>query len=116
LVFSPDSKTVAAKGRDQVVRIFDADTAKKLHEFGAPAAPNAGAGFVNVGFVPFDAGGVRDLAFSRDGQLIAVGGAQTLRVWNVATGKEQPLAGGHRGAVTAMIVTPDGKTMLTRGA
>src|SRR5207244_307227 len=58
----------------------------------------------------------RDLAFSHDGKLVATGGAQALRTWNTATGKEQPLAGGHRGAITAVLLTPDGKSMLTRGA
>ena len=31
-------------------------------------------------------------------------------------GKEQAAAGGHRTSVTAVVVTPDGKTMLSRGA
>lgn len=116
LHFAPNSKLLAARGRDQVVRLFDAETGKKKHELGI--APNfrpgvPGAGFVFVGG-PADS--PRDLAFSPDGKVLVTGGQQTPRFWNVDTGKEAPLTGGHRGPVSAISITPDGKTMITRGS
>lgn len=111
IVFSPDSKTLAVKGRDQVVRLFETDSGKATFTLGDAPAPG-----VNVGFV-FAYGDTRDFAFSPDGKLIGIGNGQTLRFFNVATGKDQSAAGGgHRGAVLAVLLTPDGKTMISRGA
>ena len=115
IAFSPDSKTIAARGNDQVVRHWDAGTGKLLHEFGEPVfQPGRGVNFFIAGV---NAGSeVRDLAFSRDDKTIGVGSGQTPRFFNVSTGKEQPLAGGHRSGVSTLAISPDGKTMISRGA
>jgi WD40 repeat protein len=114
LVFSPDSKTIAAKGRDQIVRLWETSTGKSLHELGE-AAPLQAGGNVIFG-MGFGGGETRDLAFSRDSKTVGTANGQTPRFFNVGTGKEQPLAGGHRGGVSTLRVSPDGKTMISRGA
>lgn len=114
IAFSPDSATVAIKSRDNVIRLFDAKTGKKTHDLGDPPAAQGGNfAVVAVSFYGADTG---DFAFSADGKVLTAGSGQTLRFWNVATGKEQSLAGGHRGAALATIITPDGKTIYSRGA
>jgi WD40 repeat protein len=118
IVISSDNKLVAVKGRDQVVRVYDLNTGDALHEFGNPVtAPamnfNVNA-FVIAGGATADA---RDLAFSPDGKVLITGSGQTVRFWNVVTGKEQSQnVGGHRGAVSSVAFSSDGKYMFSRGA
>jgi WD40 repeat protein len=113
LAFAHDGKSVAAKGEDNVVRLFETATGKSLHEMRLPirAAVQANQFFI-VGAGALE---TRDIAFGHDDKTLAVGGTQTLRFWSVATGKEQAAAGGHRAGVTAVLVAPDGKTMLSHG-
>jgi WD40 repeat protein len=112
LVFSPDSKILAAKGRDQVVRLFDVQSGAKTRELGEPAGGPIGAFAFFAGVVSNE---MRDLAFSPDGNVLAVAAGPTLRFWDVRTGKEQSMAGGHRGEVLTVLLAADGKTVLTHG-
>ena len=43
------------------------------------------------------------------------GQQNSVRIWEIASGKEVSLGGGHRGSITALVVTPDGKTAVSRG-
>jgi WD40 repeat protein len=112
MVFSPDSQTLAVKSRDQVVRLYETATGKLTHTLGQPILPGNGM------FINYNSTAAHDVIFSRDGKTLIVGGSQTPRFFDVATGKEQPLPTneGHRGAVSAVLTTPDGKTLLSRGA
>jgi WD40 repeat protein len=112
LAFAVDSKTVAAKTRDSVIRLYEANTGKSIHDLGESTVALG----VNQLIVGFGMPEARDFAFSHDGKTIAVGGSQTLRFFTVATGKEQAALGGRRSAVSALVIFPDGKTMISRGA
>ncbi len=53
-------------------------------------------------------------AFTPDGQRLVTGGADhTVRVWDVATGKQIHLLEGHRERVSALALSPDGKYCLS---
>ncbi len=115
LIFSPDARTLAVRGRDQMVRLYDTQTGRSLHTFGE--APAGGFANVNQAFFFYGvAAEPRDFAFSTDGKTLAFGGQQALRFFDVATGKEQAAAGGHRSGVSAVVVSPDGRSIVTRGA
>jgi WD40 repeat protein len=110
LVFSKDGKVLAGKGRDNVVRLWSAETGAVLHQLGqAPAMPGNNAALVRFAYF----GSPVDLDFSPDGKDVAVGGAKSPRFWDVATGKERLDLGGHRDAVRAVAVSGDGKSLLT---
>ncbi len=79
-VFSPDAKTLATRtSNSTAIRLHDVTTGKGLHVMGdATVTPNKKW-----------AGDAQTLAFSPDGRLLAEGSANTVRVWDVASGKEK---------------------------
>jgi len=113
LMFTPDCKVLAAKGADQIIRLFNAETVKELHKLGE----GEGALGPNAGFVLLGGSDAQGMSISPNGKTIATGSGNTIRTWDVETGKEKPLpAGGHRGPVSSLGVSADGKTLISRGA
>jgi WD40 repeat protein len=115
LIFSPDGMTLAVRGRNQRVRLFESDSGKELHQLGSAEPPQSSGGLTIVGG-NFFAPETRALAFSPDGKQMASASGSTIRLWEVATGKEAPLLEGHRKAPTAISVSQDGKTVVSWSA
>lgn len=112
LLFSPNSKTLAIKSLDQMIQLLETASGKELHKLGDAAAQVGN----NLAVLRFGGFASRDLAFSADGKIFATGSGNTLRMWDTATGKEKPLTEGHRGPVSAVSISADGKTLISRGA
>jgi WD40 repeat protein len=113
LHFTADGKGLFVAGAFvRTVKLLDAATGKVQREFGEEVRN----GNMTVFF--YGSGeNTSDMALSPDGKLLARGGpASTIRLWDVATGKELPQVAGHRGSISAAVVAPDGKTALTLGA
>jgi WD40 repeat protein len=53
--------------------------------------------------------------FSADGNRVAVLGSGAARIWNADTGEDACPTPGHRGAVTSMAVSPDGRMVASAG-
>jgi WD40 repeat protein len=96
VAFSPDSKTFASGGFDNVVTLWEVTSGKKQHTL---------EGHSNV---------VHSVAYSPDGRTIASGSwDKTVRLWDVATLKEKTTLKGHIERVQAIAFAQDGKSLAT---
>jgi WD40 repeat protein len=114
LVFSPDGKTLAARTMtERRVRLYAVDTGKLAHELGDHSTILGANPRFAMGFGVAVEGG---LAFSRDGKLVAAGEGNTVRFWAAGAGKEAAGAGGHRGDISGLAITPGGKLVASWAA
>src|SRR5262249_2191167 len=96
LGMSPDGKTLASRGGDNVIRRWDAVTGKELGAFPTQV-------------------GTQSAAFSPDGRTVALGVGNTVRLIDVAGGKELHQLKGPANGSTALVFSPDGKVLAARG-
>src|SRR5207247_2615286 len=93
-IFSPDGKLLATGGADQIVRLWDADTGKKLREL-------SGHGHAVMG-----------LSWSRDGKfLAAVTGNGPILLWEPAGGKLLRTVSDKDYRHRSVAFSPDGKLL-----
>jgi WD40 repeat protein len=122
IAYSPDGKILASGGRDNVIRLFDAATGQEMRRLTGhkPRSYSPSADIKS----PLDTlvnatgeGGVNSVAFSPDGKVLASGGwDDSVRLWEVATGKELRRIDAHKAMVGRVIFSPDGKVLASRGA
>lgn len=95
---SPDGRTTASAGADQVIRLWDTKTGKEL----ACCRGHVGT--------------VHRVAYAPDGRsIVSAGSDRTIRIWDIGTGKEQGQLKGHGGPVLCVAYAPDGKTLASAG-
>jgi WD40 repeat protein len=57
---------------------------------------------------------VNSVAFSPDGRLLASGSSdRTIKLWDVATGREVRTLSGHTDIVTSVAFSPDGRLLAS---
>jgi WD40 repeat protein len=110
IAFSPDGKSLVTRSYDQVIRVWDTTTGKEVRQLGGQEIQNANGFIVRAyGYA------VSNLAFSTDGKHLAAGTTgNTVRQWEVGSGKELAQSAGHHGPVVTLGVSADGKTVITR--
>jgi WD40 repeat protein len=92
---SPDGRVLATGSADATTRLWEVATGKELHVLPGP--------------------GVLAAAFSPDGKTLLTGADGRIHFWEVATGKALRELPGHRGDLTGIAFTPDGKQIISGG-
>ena len=96
VAFSPDGKTLASGGGDNVIHLWDIGTGKREMTL--------------VGHTHW----VFSLAFSPDGKTLASGSVDSdIRLWDPHTGEEKKTLTGHGNWVRSIAFSPDGKTLVS---
>src|SRR5579883_2708056 len=107
LAFSPDGKSLAAGYGSGNLNLWDVATGKERIALQGGWRNRGGGG---PGLLAMS------VAFSPDGKLLAAGQYDhTVKLWDVATGKEKGHLKGHTGPVFSVSFSPDAKT-LTSGS
>ncbi len=102
LAFAPDGKTLSSGGQDNVIVVWDLETAKPLKQLRGHASH------------------VRSVAYSPDGQLLLSGGRDAqIKLWRPADyAEERDLVAGDedsRDAILSARFSPDGQQIVTAG-
>lgn len=124
LAISPDGRTLAAENADQTISLWEIASGKRRGQLGKPAAelsqPNGQRMTVAIADIDGRFNGFSEpagpvgLAFSNDGRALASGSSdQSVRLWDVNTGKEIGRFKGHQGRTQTVAFAPDGRRLAS---
>jgi RNA polymerase sigma factor (sigma-70 family) len=109
VAFSPRARRIATAAADSLIHIWDMSTGKELHTLRGHRGTREVIGKAGE---TMSVNGVYSLAFTPDGKkLISRGVDQTIRVWDIPTGKELRRIEEVPGPAQALALAPDGKTI-----
>jgi RNA polymerase sigma factor (sigma-70 family) len=110
IAFSRDSKQLYSKGTGvPTIHVWDLSTGKEARQIGQAVQPAPGAvrGFPATSTA---------LALAPDGKMLATGSNSTIRLVDVASGKDLFTLAGHQSGISSLHYAADSKTLMTRGA
>ena len=100
IAFSPDGHTFASVSSRLTVHVWDTRTREILHTLTGHGSSSA----------------VRALSFSSDGNMLATGGDDTIRLWDVRTGAPLWQFEGHTSSIYSVEFAADGHTLASWGS
>jgi len=117
IAFSPDGSWLASGGKDNTIKIWDAATGNVLRTlYGHASNVNALAVSPDGGLLASGSGDIADkrdlVTFSKGG---VVGGTEdnTVRIWEVQTGRELKVLRGHERPIGAVAFSNDGRSLTS---
>jgi WD40 repeat protein len=97
MAFSPDGKSLAvAYSVNNSVVVWDVDTHGRT-------------------FVVKETSGISSIAYSPDGNMLAIGTAKVVKLLDPASGAVLQELSGHKNTIRSLAFTPDGKQLVTGG-
>lgn len=95
IAISPDSKTLVSAGTDNSIRILDL---------------TKGSDHVIYEDLKY---WISTMAFSNDGNTVAIGMGKTVRLWDMPANRERASLEGHTSGVQSVVFSPDGETLAS---
>ncbi|HEX4610177.1 MAG TPA: sigma-70 family RNA polymerase sigma factor [Urbifossiella sp.] len=105
--FSPDGRLLATGGIDRKARLWETATGREMLALEGHERSVTGVGFTPDGRVLVSVDGGPESVYWKGY------GPQSVRFWDVATGRELARLGGHAVNATSLAITPDGTRVLT---
>ncbi|MFI5380761.1 MAG: hypothetical protein ACHRHE_15790, partial [Tepidisphaerales bacterium] len=110
VAFAPDGRTFLSGGDDCTIRLWDVAAAKPSLRFQGDSLQVSG----QTDLILAHSEPVWGVAFAPDGRTALSGGDdKTLKLWNIATGKQIRTFAGHTDWVTRVAFSPDGRTAFS---
>jgi WD40 repeat protein len=115
--FSPDNRWLASGGKDNLIKIWDLSTGNVLRTlYGHTANINTLAVSPDGKLLASGSGDVNDkrdmLTFIKGG-IVGGAGDNSVRIWDIQTGRELQVLRGHEFPVGAVSFGPDGHTLTS---
>ncbi|MCY3744447.1 MAG: WD40 repeat domain-containing protein [Candidatus Poribacteria bacterium] len=114
VLFSPDGRRLATGSMDGTTKLWDIETGKQLRSFAHPDHHKS-VTFPSGHTMPYNEGGIRCVAFSPDGKLLATGGIhqdRDIKLWDIALGKQR-WSVTHAESAKSITFSPDGTLIAT---
>ena len=109
VAISPDGRRALSGGLDTVVRLWDTESGDVVREIRGHTEWVFSVAFSPDGRLAYSTSGGRFVGGWQDGTDSAI------RVWDVASGRQVRRLDGHRGIVWSVVVSPDGRRVLSGG-